>query len=492
MKKNKNGYLRAFILALIFSAFLSASPVLYAADSSFIKSPAKLHTEIFLKTDLKNGGEHKTAVKAADAAKTMGEKTPEYITLRDALKFALKLYPGILTSKYSYISTIYTKNQTLSQYYPQVSGTAGFSRNSFMDVNQNSVLTGGQIVNRQGINYSLNDYSAVLNASYMLYSFGSRYYNYLGAKYQMKAAASGYNYNVNNDLYSVIINFAEYFADKELMQSDKENLKNDKVQYKAAAAFYRVGTGDLLDAETAKAAMETAKAAYINSIFNVKIAWLAIINSIGLAPSKKYRFVNTLKFKPFKDKLGSLMQTAFKYNPQLKQAVYEVKASEASVKESDSGYFPTFNANFSYAGENSSFPLNRNYSAGLSVSIPIFNGFLTQNKIDYSKAQLNSSIWNKRLTKNNLTYTVSGDYYGVKNQYLTVKALKSSAKASRLAYRLALKSYEVGVGSMVQLVTANALYISAETSYITGRYTYFYLKAKLYADLGLMVKHYIK
>lgn len=416
----------------------------------------------------------------------------ETITLKDAMRTALKLYPGILSSKYSYISSIYTKNQSLYLYYPQVAGTAGFSRNTFMDVNNNGVLSGGQAVNGPGVNYSLNNYSASLNATYMLYSFGSRYYNYLNAKYQMKGAEAGYGFSVNSDLYNVTLNFAQYFAAKELMKADGESLKNDEIQYKAAYAFYKIGTGDLLDAETAKATLETAKAAYIDSVFNVKIARLALLNSIGLPPLKKYVFINTLKFKPFKEKLGTLMKTALKYNPQLKQALYSVKASEASVKEAGSGYFPTLNANFSYTGENSSFPLNRNYSAGLFVSIPIFNGFLTRNKVGYSKAALNSNIWNKRLTKDNLIYSISNDYYAINNQYLTVKALKSSEKASKLAYTLALKSYRVGVGSMVQLVTANAQYISSITTYINSEYTYFYLKARLYSDLGLMKEHYLK
>ena len=74
----------------------------------------------------------------------------------------------------------------------------------------------------------------------------------------------------------------------------------DEIQYKAAKAFYKVGTGDLLDAETARATMETARAAYINSEFNVKIARLALLNSIGLPPLKKYRFVlNFIIFKIF-------------------------------------------------------------------------------------------------------------------------------------------------------------------------------------------------
>ena len=432
-----------------------------------------------------------TAIFFTNAGNSYGA-TKKIITLKDALTLAVKLYPGILTSKYSYLSSVYTKNETLSQYYPQVSAAAGYSKNSVMNVDNIAPVSGGGMLTEPGINYSLNDYSASLNAKYTLYSFGSRYYNYLNAKYQMKGANAGYNYAVNSDLYNVILNFAEYFADKELMKADKENLKNDEIQYKAAEAFYKVGTGDLLDAETAKATMETAKAAYINSIFGVRIARLALLNSIGLPPSKNYVFINTLKFKPFKSKLQGLIKSAVKNNPQLKQALYAVKAAKASVKQSVSGYYPAFNADFSYTGENSAFPLNRNYSAGLSVSIPIFNGFLTQNKIDYSKAALNGSIWNKKLTESNLIYGVSSDYYALNNQYLTVKALKSSEKASKLAYTLAFKSYEVGVGSMVQLVTANAQYIAALTSYINGRYTYFYLKAKLYSDLGLIPQHYLK
>ncbi|MCL4542480.1 MAG: TolC family protein [Deltaproteobacteria bacterium] len=468
-----------FFTFTLFSLILSSSPssyAAYAAENRAATSPGLL---------------------TLDAYKTGKGLSLNAISLKTALELALKNYPGIMTSKYSYISSIYAKNQSLYLYYPQISAAAGLSKNSVMDVGGNAAtsangLLGNPAGNINGINYSLNNYSGSINANYVLYSFGSRHYGYLGARYQAKGAKAAYSVTINSALYNVILNFASYFADKELMRADIDNLRNDEAQYKAASEFYKVGTGNLLDAETAKATMETARAAYMNSTYNAKIARLALLNSIGLSPAKKYRFVNTLKFKPFHNKLNMLIKKALKFNPQLKQAVYAVKASKASVREATSGYFPTLSAGFSYTGQNSSFPLNRNYSVGLSVSIPIFNGFLTQNKIEYSKAILNSNIWNKRLARNNLTYSISSDYYTISNQYLTVKALKSSANAAKLAYELALKSYTLGVGSMVQLVTANAQYVSAETSYINAKFTYFYQKAKLYSDLGLMLEHYIK
>lgn len=405
---------------------------------------------------------------------------PHTIGLTAALKLSLKHYPGILLSKYDYISSIYAKNQSLHLYYPQISGTAVFSKNSAMS---NSV---------GGMNYSVNNYSGSINATYMLYSFGSRYYGYLGSVYQMKRANAGYNLSINKNLYSVVINFATYFADIELMKADRENMKSYEMQYKAAFEFYKIGTGNLLDAETAKANMENAKAVYTNSIYNLRIARLALFNSIGLSPSKKYRFVNTLKFKPLVQKLDSLIKTAVKLNPELKESIYAVKSSRAAIDEAASGYFPELSADFSYTGQNSSFPLNRNYSVGVSVSIPIFNGFLTQNKIEYFKAMLNSNIWSRRLIRDNLVYSISIDYYAILNQYLTAKMLKSSEDAAMLAYKLALKSYKIGIGSMLELTIANTRYISAETNYINAKFTYFYQKAKLYSDLGLMREHYIK
>lgn len=419
-------------------------------------------------------------------SKVINEGAPPVIGLRAALRSALKHYPGILLSGYAYLSSVYAKNQSLHLYYPQISGTAVFSRISTMNPNNNGTYPGG------AINYSLNNYSGNINVDYMLYSFGSRRYGYLGSVYRMKMAEARYSLSINKNLYSVVVNFATYFADKELMKADKENMKSNEIQYKAAFEFYKIGSGNLLDAETAKADMETAKAEYINSAYNLKIARLALINSIGLSPLKKYRFVNTLQFKPFRQKLGSLIKTAVKLSPGLKESVYAVKSSEYAVKEAVSGYFPKLNANFSYTGQNASFPLNRNYSVGISVSIPIFNGFLTQNKIAYSKAMLNSNIWSRRLARNNLIYIISNDYYTVLNRYLTVKALKLSANAAMLAYKLALKGYRLGIGSMLGLTDADARYISAQTNYINAKFTYFYQKAKLYSDLGLMREHYIK
>lgn len=512
-------YIKFFILCsvflagvLIFSVSFPAASYSYLYPYSYsgaIKHIEKQlpsgHSEGNIKKDIKNYliPVSQTAFKKTfniNIVNKISNIRNKYISLRQALKLALANYPGILSGKYNYLNYVYLNNESTYKYYPQISANAGFTKETVMDVNNTgeAQTIGNQVlIQNVNQNYFVNNYSGSINATLELYSFGSRYYNYLQSKYNMLSQKYAYNLTVNNDLYNVVFDFESYFEDKQLEQADRENLKNDEIQYKSAYAFYKVGTGDLLDAETAKAAMETAKASYINSTFNVKIAKLALLNSIGLSLENsknrvRYHFVNSVSFEPFKAKLKNLLSKGLKYNPQLKQAAFTVKSSNASVKQAVSGYYPSLSASFNYTGENSSFPLDRNYSAGIAVNIPIFNGFLTENQVGAAKAQLNSSIWNKQLVKNNLIYDVSNDYYNIINQYLTAKALYQSVVSSKLAYKLALKSYQVGVGSMVQLVTANSQYITSKTNYINAEFTYFYKKAKLYSDLGLLIHHYLK
>ena len=480
-------YIKPFILFFVFLIIAFVFSAFYYSSNSYAK------TLMYNKNNTKN-----YIMPVSTQTFKIINKNNKYINLKQALKLALKHYPGILSSKYNYLNYVYLNNESTYQYYPQISANAGFTKETVMNVNNNrgaAQTIGNQVViNNINQNYFINDYNASINATLMLYSFGSRYYNYLQSKYNMLSQKYSYNLTINNDLYNVIFNFESYFENKQLELADKENLKNDEILYKEAYAFYKVGTGDLLDAETAKATMETARASYINSTFNVKIAKLAIFNSIGISPKSgiHYYFVNSIQFKPFKTKLDKLIANGLKHNPQLKQASFTVKSSKASVNQANTGYYPSLNSNFSYTGENSSFPLNRNYAVGITVSIPIFNGFLTENRVGAAKAQLNSSVENKQLIKNNLVYSVSQDYYNLINQYLTAKALRQSLKSSGLAYELALKSYKVGVGSMVQLVTANAQYITSKTNYINAEFTYFYEKAKLYSDLGLLINNYFK
>ncbi|MHB1679628.1 MAG: TolC family protein [bacterium] len=485
-------YIKPFILFFVFLIITFIFSALYPLNL-YAKTLTLPNTHP--KNNIKN---HIMPVSAASAtAFKIINKNDKYINLKQVLKLALEHYPGILSSKYNYLNYVYLNNESTYQYYPQISAHAGFTKETVMDVNSTGAAQtiGNQVViHNVNRNYFINYYSGSINATLMLYSFGSRYYNYLQSKYNMLSQKYSYNLTINNDLYNVIFNFESYFQDKQLEKANKENLKNDEMQYKAAYAFYKVGTGDLLDAETAKAAMEVAKASYINSTFNVKIAKLAIFNSMGIYPKSgtHYHFVNSVQFKPFRTKLNKLIANGLKHNPQLKQAFFTVKSSKASVNQAITGYYPSLNSNFSYTGENSSFPLNRNYAVGITISIPIFNGFLTENRVGAAKAQLNSNIENKQLIKNNLVYSVSQDYYNLINQYLTAKALHQSLKSSSLAYKLALKSYKVGVGSMVQLVTANAQYITSKTNYINTEFTYVYQKAKLYSDLGLLMHHYLK
>jgi hypothetical protein len=131
---------KSFIKSLIFLFFILFSLILISNHSSYAaKKSHKTNPDLL-------------TFNAYNNAPEKGGNIPAAISLKTALEIALKHYPGIMASKYSYISSIYTKNQSLYLYYPQISGNAGFSKNSVMDVNNSGQppLTGKYIRPAQG------------------------------------------------------------------------------------------------------------------------------------------------------------------------------------------------------------------------------------------------------------------------------------------------------------------------------------------------------
>ena len=295
MKSTKSNYTKFFALCSVFltvSLILSLSCTAASYSGTLKLSKKTGQTGYLEKTGYAYTGYYenksnignylipvsKTAIKKTFKIINTGIRN-RYISLKQALKLALANYPGILSGKYNYLNYVYLNNESTYKYYPQISANAGFTKETVMNVNnKGEAQTIGNQVLIQNVNqnYFVNNYSGSINATLELYSFGSRYYNYLQSKYNMLSQKYAYNLTINNDLYNVVFDFESYFEAQQLEQADRENLKNDEIQYKSAYAFYKVGTGDLLDAETAKATMETAKASYINSTFNVKIAKLAL------------------------------------------------------------------------------------------------------------------------------------------------------------------------------------------------------------------------
>ena len=118
------------------------------------------------------------------------------------------------------------------------------------------------------------------------------------------------------------------------------------------------------------------------------------------------------------------------------------------------GYFPVLNGNANYYYSGSDFPLKDDWSYGLNLSVPIFNGFLTRHQVAEAQANYGTVSANEE--------SLRLDIYSQVNQgYLSLRAAEERISAAELGVRqakenvdLATGRYEAGVGGPLEVTDA--------------------------------------
>ncbi|MGJ8743339.1 TolC family protein [Polaribacter sp.] len=115
---------------------------------------------------------------------------------------------------------------------------------------------------------------------------------------------------------------------------------------------------------------------------------------------------------------------------------------------------------------------NLGYSVGLSLNIPIFNGFQTKNNV--AKSVINKEIFETRLEseKLQLKQTIEQAFLDVKSSLKAYEAAKISLEAQNEAFKNAQESYNFGALTLFDFDLVRTRLVNAEGIMIRSKYDY--------------------
>jgi len=115
---------------------------------------------------------------------------------------------------------------------------------------------------------------------------------------------------------------------------------------------------------------------------------------------------------------------------------------------------------------------NLGQQVGLSLSVPIFNGY--RSRIAVENAKVNSKINELNLanTKNQLRNDVTTAYTNLKAAKSRYDAASLSEEAQRLNFDFAQKRFEAGASNSVDLLTAKNQWAQAQTQLLNAKYEF--------------------
>ncbi len=386
-------------------------------------------------------------------------KKGELLSLKRCIEIALKRHPEITAAIEGKLAAESRVGQVKSNYYPQLEIISSYSRSHFRDTS--------------------DQYSGSLSLRQNIYDFGRTETGVRRERFNLETTQAEYDNVILNIIFNVTQSYYNLIKAKRLRDVAYEVVRQYEAHLVQAKGFYETGIRPRYDVTNAEVNLSNARLNLIKSDNAVKIAMANLNNSMGISEAVEYEIEDDLplpidlsgggipepQLKRYEITLDKALSIALEKRPDLKSVLLRRKAAEHSVELARKNYNPTLSGTLNY-GWAGNFPLERQWNLGATLTVPVFNGYLTRYQIAEAEANLNVARANEEALRQRI-------YLEVQQAYLALIEAEERIPTAELAVRQAIENleiargrYEAGVGSPIEVTDAETSYINAQASYI--------------------------
>jgi outer membrane protein TolC len=181
------------------------------------------------------------------------------------------------------------------------------------------------------------------------------------------------------------------------------------------------------------------------------------------------------------------MEQAYANRPELKSILAKKKAAVEAVSFARTDYYPflTGDAGWTWAGQGGDFATGDGWNAGVTISIPIFSGFLTKNQVSEAKANVMILTANEEALRQNVLLEVQQNILNLREAAERIVTAELTERQAMENFDIANGRYAAGVGNPIEVTDAEVLLANAKTSNIQALYDYKIARANLEKAMGV-------
>ena len=351
----------------------------------------------------------------------------EVLTWKDCLEEALKNHPDLISGKEKVKQTEADKDIARSTMLPQV--TSEVSRTKSKAATQTETDT----------------YSYRVTGNQLLFD-GFKTASDVGAASQT-IAAQRYNYAVVSSNVRLTLRkaFTSLLRAQELISLTEEIATRRKQNVELVQLRYEAGRehrGALLTAEAdlAEAAFEVAQAKR-----NLSVAHRELSKELGRKKRLPMMVVGTFDITEVNRETPDFESLA-DTTPFLQELIAQKEAARSGLKSAKADFFPQVYLNASFGETASDWPPEENeWSAGLTLSFPIFEGGSRIARVAKAKSQLKQLQADERSGRDGVILTLEETWKTLQDAIDSVSVRKKFLEAARERAKIASVQYSTGL-----------------------------------------------
>ncbi len=339
-----------------------------------------------------------------------------------------------------------------------------------------------------------NNYETNLQLTQVLFS--SAVFRGIGAsqiyldlsKAQLKNTISATILNVQKAFYGVLLTKEVYLITKASFENAQENYKN-------VSALYGQGLVSEFDNLQAEVQVENIRPTLLDMENKLKDAKDGFKILLGMNPENEIDVEGSITYQPMPiPEDQDMIDAVMKSNLSLETLDLKAQVDDAFIDLDRAEYWPTLAAfgNYSYAGASDNWDF-QNYSSltvGLNLSINIWNGQQTANRVEQSTLTYQQTAEQVSQLKDFLTAQVKSKINELKRVQTVVETQDKNVSLAERAYQIATVRYKEGTSSQLEVQNADIALRQARLNRLQTVYSYLITRYELEQMIGKVSPEY--
>jgi len=313
---------------------------------------------------------------------------------------------------------------------------------------------------------------------------GGRIHNTIKQQEVLTQANSLLVEKARNDIeLSVTAAFLEVLYAMESLQADSAVLESSMAQLRQAEARYRAGAVSQSEYAQIAAQYETDNYNYVVSEANVETRLLELkqLLELGLDERLEVETPDTESFDLLQELpgVGIVYEAALSLMPEIKASELQIQASGYAEKVARAEMIPSLSfsaavgtgyytsAQFAFLNQ---LGRNLNENINVGISIPIYQRRQAKSSIETAKLNTRQAQIDLQSTQKSLLKEVEQAWQDARSAQSRYMAAVRNHEASKLSYDLALKEYEVGENTFVDVLSEKSTYLAAVEEMLKAKY----------------------
>ncbi len=420
------------------------------------------------------------------------------LTLDEAVNIALQRNPALQRSTNSISSFESNVKASYGGLLPSIGADGDFSWQRSEQAGGTRLISGVPFPYPSSITEE-RIYSAAVGYNWTLFDGLSNFATVSQSKNDLEAARLSLSRLKQDVVFQTINLYYDIINAQKLLTFKEDDVKSNQRNLETIMERNRLGAVTLADVYAQQVRTGNAELEVIRTKNSLEISKSNLLFYLSLDVSSDYVFSDSLSEGDIEeleqniskdyDRLSELVDQALNTRYDYKSAILSLESAYDEVTISQAGHFPLLTNSFSFssfANEPKELFDSKNYFMGLSLRLPIFSGFSVENRVQFAEV----AAMNQEVTVNELERGIKKDlqqtFFFLQAAAKALDVGKRNVIAAMENQKIEQEKYNLGSGTLLNVLVANSEHSDATTNYINAQFAYVVLSEQLKYQLGTL------